>query len=289
VTDTSLDRSFDIWGPAAPDSPVILSVPHAGRHYPAAMAEPARLTPDRLRVLEDRHVDAVARAALGGRTALVQRTARAWIDLNRSEAERDPAVDAGAPIPHTPSARLRSGLGLIPRRAGAAGEVWRRRLSDAEVRERIETAHRPYHDALAALAAAALEQFGIAVVLDVHSMPPLPGAEPARIVLGDRFGRAAAARYTNRAEMAATSALRVRTAINVPYPGGYVLDRHGAPPRGIHAIQVEFDRALYLDAAMDAPGLGLASTATTLAAIANALEEEALRDGARQALPQAAQ
>lgn len=283
------EASFERWGGERPESPVILSVPHAGRDYPAAMLPLLRVPPDRLRVLEDRHVDAVAAAALGRRTALVQRLPRAWIDLNRGEDERDPAVDAGAaPVAAgVRSAKLRSGLGLVPRRAGAAGELWRRRLTEAEVRARIEHAHRPYHAGLAALLAAARARFGAAVLLDLHSMPPLAGAAPARAVLGDRFGRSAAARFAARAEGAATAALGPgAVALNAPYAGGYVLARHGDPAAGVHAVQLELDRTLYLDPAFDRPGAGLAAAARLVAEVAAALEDEVL---AGTALPLAAE
>jgi len=296
------DASFDRWGPNAPTHPVILSVPHAGREYPAAMLPLLRLPPARLVALEDRHADAVARAALGGGatpggcTALVQRLPRAWIDLNRGEDERDPAVDEGARAGTRASAggsdgaraaRLASGLGLVPRRAGAAGELWRRRLTDAEVGARLEDAHRPYHAALAELLAAARARFGAAVLLDLHSMPPLRnagGGAPARLVIGDRFGRAAGARFTARAE-AAAGAGGHPVALNVPYAGGHVLERHGDPANGVHALQLELDRSLYLDAGLDRPGPDLAATAALVRGVIDALADE-LRRGARSsALP----
>lgn len=291
-----MEASFERWGGPCPESPVVLSVPHAGRAYPPAIATLARMGPERLRVLEDRHVDAVAARAIGRCIALVQIVPRAWIDLNRSEEERDPAVDSGArpADPHT--ARLRSGLGLVPRRAGLAGEVWRARLSDAEVQDRIARAHRPYHAALGRLLADTRDRFGIAVLLDLHSMPTL-GKGQARVVIGDRFGQAAGARYAARAEAAALDGLRRMgmgigtgsVALNAPYAGGHVLDRHGRPAGRVHAIQLELDRTLYLDDALDRPGPGLAATARLVADLIAALEDEALADGNRSPLPLAAE
>jgi len=277
-----MDVSFDRFGAADPASPVVLSVPHAGRDYPAALAGALRVPAAALAGLEDRHIDAVARAALGAETMLVQRRARAWIDLNRSEDERDPRIDEGADAAAQPiqSAKLRSGLGLVPRRVAGAGELWRRRFTAAEVAARIADDHRPYHAALAALLAAARARFGIAVLLDLHSMPPILGGP--RLVIGDRFGRAAAARFVARME-AETSG--VATALNSPYAGGHILATHAAPARGIHAIQLEVDRALYLDRALDRPGPGLAPTAALLRRIVDALADEALAG----ALPVAAE
>ncbi len=274
-----MDASFDRIDGRAPDgtplSPVVLSVPHAGRDYPLALRAALRLPAPALVVLEDRYVDCVAEAARGDRTMLVQRAPRAWIDLNRSEGERDPKVDEGArpQAQPAPSAKLRSGLGLVPRRAGAAGDLWRRRFTEAEVVARIEQAHRPYHAALGAALAAARARFGVAVLLDLHSMPPI-GAH-AQLVIGDRFGRSAASRFVARLD-AAAAARGVPTALNTPYAGGHILERHAAPDAGIHAIQLEIDRALYLDHRLDHPGPGMARTIALLRHLIDAVEDEAL-------------
>lgn len=267
--------SFDLYGAVEPASPVILSVPHGGRDYPLALRAALRVPVEALRPLEDRHVDTLARGALGGETMMVQRRARAWIDLNRAENERDPQIDGGADrrALGLQSAKLRGGLGLIPRRIASAGEIWRRKLDGEEVMARIAGDHRPYHTALAAALAAARTRFGVAVLLDVHSMPSL--ASGAQIVLGDRFGRSAGGRFVHRIEAEAIAA-GLTTAINTPYAGGHILDRHGSPGQNVHAVQVEFDRALYLDDARDAPGPGLDALAAVLRRMIDALADEAL-------------
>lgn len=267
-------ESFDLCGSLeAPMSPVVLSVPHAGRDYPLALRSALRVPIEALTVLEDRHVDALAHAARRTETMLVQRPARAWIDLNRAESERDPKIDDGVSPMMQPaeSAKLRSGLGLVPRRAGRAGDLLHRRLSNAEVIARIRADHRPYHDALAGALAAARKRFGVAVLVDLHSMPP-PGE--AEIVFGDRFGRTAASRFIHRIEAEAEAA-SLAHALNTPYSGGHILERHADPAGGVHAIQIEWSRALYLDAAMDAPGPGLACASRTLRAMLDALADEA--------------
>lgn len=275
---TSPANSFDLHGAIAPDSPVILSVPHAGRDYPAALLAAIRVPVKALQVLEDRHVDQLVLAARDGETLLVQRPARAWIDLNRAEHERDPKLDDGANFTRLPtmSAKLRSGLGLVPRRIANAGEIWGVRLSDAAVRARINADHRPYHATLQTLLTAARARFGIAILLDVHSMPPLgPPGEAAQIVFGDRFGKSAAARFISRLEGEAESA-GIAHALNTPYAGGHILDRHAAPNANIHAVQIELDRALYLDDEHDAPGKGFAATAAMLRRMIAAITDEAL-------------
>ncbi len=271
-------HSFDVHGAMLPDSPVVLSVPHAGRDYPSALLAAIRVPVEALRILEDRHVDQLALAARGTETLLVQRPARAWIDLNRAEHERDPKLDDGADPTRSPtmSAKLRSGLGLVPRRIAAAGDIWAKRLSGDAVNARIMADHRPYHAALSTLLATARARFGVAVLLDIHSMPPLgaPG-EAAQIVLGDRFGKSAASRFIARLEGEA-EASGITHALNTPYAGGHILDRHARPQSGIHAIQIEFDRTLYLDAAHDAPSPGFAGTAAMLRRMIAAIGDEAL-------------
>lgn len=268
--------SFDILGGPRPASPIILAVPHAGRDYPLAMRANLRVPVDRLLLLEDRHADALALAARRDEWTIVARRARAWIDLNRGETERDPLLDRGARPGLAPasSAKVRSGLGLIPRRTSATGDIWTRRLEIEDVEARIRHDHRPYHGAIGEALEAAHARFGIAVLLDVHSMPPL-GRDGAQVVIGDRFGRSAAARLSARIEAVARGA-GLRVAANAPYPGGHTLDRHGDVGRGVHAIQLEIDRSLYLDAALDRAGPGFAATVRLLRDVVAALNDEAL-------------
>lgn len=268
--------SFDVHGGPLPPSPLILSVPHAGRDYPLAMRAMLRVPVDRLLPLEDRHVDLVAIAARTNEWTIVARRARAWIDLNRSEAERDPLIDdhANPGLAPASTAKVRSGLGLIPRRTGATGDIWKGRLDREDVERRILCDHRPYHLALSQALEAAHARFGIAILLDLHSMPPLARGG-AQIVIGDRFGRSAAARFAARMEASARG-FGLRVATNAPYPGGHTLDRHGCQQRNIHAIQLEIDRSLYLDAALDAPGKGFDATVAMVRGLIADLADEAL-------------
>ena len=268
---------FDVFGPENPVSPVILSVPHAGRDYPDAMVAAIRVPVEALLPLEDRYIDTVAMAARQTETMIVQRVARAWIDLNRADNDRDPKLDDGAGRGHfsTMTAKARSGLGLVPRRIAGAGEIWRERLTNQEVLARIDHDHRPYHTTLGRLLAAARARFGIAVLLDIHSMPPLAASgDAARIVFGDRFGKSASARFIARLEDEATAA-GLCHALNTPYSGGHILDRHARPRAGIHAIQIEFDRTLYLDDSLRSPGPGAAPIACLLQRMVAAVTDEA--------------
>lgn len=275
VSADTIEPSYRLHGPETPVSPLILSVPHAGRDYPAALAGLSRAPLSALTALEDRFVDTVALAARERETMIVAHAPRAWIDLNRAESERDPAVEqAGLALRLTArSAKVRSGLGLIPRRAGLIGNIWKRRLTPDEVEARIVADHRPYHERLAQLMEAAHRRFGIALLVDIHSMPPLSGPQPARIVIGDRFGRSAADRLTACLEAEAL-AHGLAVAINSPYPGGHILERHGHLSWGMHAVQLEIDRSLYLDDRLDRPGPNLPQISTLLRAMLDAALEE---------------
>lgn len=272
---TAPECAFDRHGDDPPTSPIVLSVPHAGRDYPLALRAALRVPLAAATVLEDRYIDAVALAAHRDETLFVQRRARAWIDLNRSEQERDPAIDEGAAWTALPlaSAKLRGGLGLVPRRVAGAGELWRRRLDAQDVAARIRDDHRPYHAALALALAAARVRFGTAVLLDIHSMPSL-GPDQPRLVIGDRFGRSAGTRFIAAIE-AVAARHGVMAALNTPYAGGHILDTHARPASGVHAIQIEFDRSLYLDPAGDRPGDTLAAVARLLRDMIDALADEA--------------
>ena len=268
------------FGPARPLSPIVYAVPHAGRDYPAALTALARVEPPVLARLEDRFADRLADGLVAaGATVFIARLPRAMIDLNRDERAFDPGMIAGLPrgVHAQDSAKVRGGIGLVPRRIAGSGDLWRAPLPYAELTRRIAAIHRPWHTALAQALAAAHARFGAALLVDLHSMPPLAGrhgeATPD-IVLGDRFGRSAAARITALAADV-TRAHGFAAAINTPYPGNYTLDRHGRPGRGIHALQIEVDRSLYLDARLDSVAeTGLAVLHRCLAAMDRQLRLE---------------
>ena len=282
-------------GPATILSPVILSVPHGGRHYPSAMAEQCRLSEDQLMVLEDRHSDVLAAAAAqAGHHVITAKTARAWIDLNRAEDEVDPAMirmEDRHRIPVRPSAKVRGGLGLIPRRIAHGGDLWREPLSHHDIQGRVAQVHRPYHAAISAALKDRSAKFGMAILLDLHTMPPLKaeiGHPAPHIVVGDLFRRSAHPRYTERL-MAEAQAAGFRVALNTPYAGGAILERHAKPHKGVHGLQLEVDRSLYLDATLRDVGAGAAAIAQLVRRIANALRDEAQDQALEQARPLAAE
>jgi N-formylglutamate amidohydrolase len=247
---------FDRLGPAFAATPLVIAVPHAGRFYPDALLDRSAVPRAVLEDLEDRHADLlIARAVAQGAVAIVARGARAWIDLNRAEEDLDPALrdppGSGPPL----SPRARSGLGLLPNRIGRR-DLWRTLPSAADAAERIHTVHRPYHAAIARALDDALAHHGHAVLIDCHSMPALPGLRPARVVIGDRHGRSAAYGLAARLT-AAARAEGLSAAINAPYAGAHSIEQHGRPAEGVHALQIEIDRTLYLMRDMRSVSAGL--------------------------------
>jgi len=262
---------------------VLLAVPHAGRDYPDALLANALVSRSRLEALEDRHADAlIANAVAGGTVALVACRPRSWLDLNRDEREIDPATVTPPPPAHRliQSAKLRGGLGLIPRRMPGAAELWRAPVAASEVEARIAGHHRPFHAAIAAELTEARARHGAAMLIDLHSMPPVAnealGAAP-QVVIGDRYGRSAPPRLIERVA-AIVREFGLTAAHNAPYAGGYTLDRHGRPERGIHAVQIEIERTRYLAPDRRTLNFGVARMAALVAAIVDGMVEALVID-----------
>jgi len=230
--------------------------------------------------LEDRHVDRIAIEVVRqtGAGLLIAHAPRAMIDLNRASDDVDwEMIRGGRPSGQTrplTNRRFRTGLGLVPRRLPQLGEIWTEQISGEQLAARIDGIHRPYHQALAQALETVRDRWGAALLIDLHSMPPLPakhdGDQPAEIVIGDRFGAssdamlvASAFAYLARQERGA--------AHNRPYAGGYVLDRHAAPARGIHAIQVELCRSLYLDKRLTEPTARMGAAVRLIAGLVHEL------------------
>lgn len=272
--DSSL-APYAILGDGA-DRAVTLSVPHAGRHYPPALLEQARVPLEALVKLEDRYADRlIAPVAALGFTTLVATYTRAWIDLNRDPGDIDLAMVKSLPrsgMPSSlPSEKMRGGLGLFPRRLAHYGDLWRGRFHWDDLTQRIARVHKPYHEAIAAMLRERHRRHGFALLLDVHSMPSLPGDAPAQLVVGDRHGATAPDWLIQRIEQEARlSGMTVKR--NQPYAGGYVIERHGKPRQRQFAIQVEIDRACYLDAAGDPRADACAALGAVLARMALAAE-----------------
>ena len=232
------------------DLPVLLSVPHAGRDYPAWLIELARGGRKSLEPLEDPLVDRLVWRALQHRVgAVIARAPRAAVDCNRAEDEIDPAIvhrPRFAGERSRPSARARGGLGIVPSRTALHGHLWRRPLSHRDFERRLDDAYRPFHRGIAEGLDSLVDRFGSALLLDCHSMPTPPLGGPA-IVFGDRYGRSAAPWVMAQACRIAQEE-GFEAAANEPFAGGHVVERHGQPHRGVHALQIEIDRSCYLGA-----------------------------------------
>lgn len=253
--------------------PVIFASPHSGRDYLPAFLESSALDPQTIRSSEDAFVDRLFdQAPALGAPLLAARVPRAFLDLNRASDELDPAVIEGLQrVPHNP--RISSGLGVIPRVVAGGRAIYRGKLSLAEAQARIGRYWHPYHAALAELIHDTREAFGSVILIDCHSMPheaiqahTRPGQICPDVVLGDRYGVAAGREVVERVE-AAFAAAGLRVARNVPFAGAYISQAYGRPSSGIHVVQVEIDRALYMDESRVEPLPGFAAFQSRLSGV----------------------
>ena len=249
--------------------PVLLSVPHSGRDYPDWLVDMAAAGRPALVALEDPIVDRLVwRAMQRGIGAVIARTPRAAVDCNRAEDEIDPSVIDGVRRGRV-TARARGGLGIVPARTQQHGYLWRRAIGAKQLGDRLDQAHRPYHKAIEEQLNLLLDRFGCALLLDCHSMPSPPQEVPP-LVFGDCRGRSADS-LISREAVAIAGRHGFEAALNDPFAGGHVIERHGDPARDIHALQIEVDRRCYLDDKRDAPGPGFDKTAALFDALAGEL------------------
>lgn len=242
--------------PRVQTSAVVFASPHSGRDYPADLKGASLLDPLRLRSSEDAYVDRLLMGAqAAGAALLAARLPRAYVDLNRAEDELDPALIEGL-RGHRSSPRVAAGLGVIPRVVSGGRVIYAGKLTRAEAEARLAHVWRPYHEALARLLASTRQRFGRVILIDVHSMPSdaLSGLGPARpeVVLGDRFGASAGSGVV-AAITGVLEAEGLRVVRNAPFAGAYIAERYGRPLQGVHVVQMEIDRALYLDEARVRP------------------------------------
>lgn len=262
--------AFTVLAPSTP-GPFVFASPHSGRHYPADMAAAVGLETASLRSAEDALVDRLIAPGLErGATLLLGGWGRAYVDLNRDPEDLDPALIEGLEG-RTASARTVAGYGVAPRLTGDGRPLYDRRLAIDEVGARIRLAHAPYHAALDGLMQAARARHGEAVLVDWHSMPSratrgVGGARGPDVVLGDRHGSSCAGDLTRRLRKA-FEALGWRVALNQPYAGGWTTQLWGRPAEGFHAVQIELNRALYLDEATFEPGPGWSRCAAGVARV----------------------
>ena len=273
------DPPFAVLAPARQTCPAVFDSPHSGRIYPESFLRISRLDALALRRSEDCFIDDLFGAAVGlGCPLLKANFPRAFLDLNREPYELDPAMftDRLPAFANTTSMRVAGGLGTIPRIVSEHEEIYKEPLDFAHVEARIERLYRPYHLALRTLIEATAARFGQALLVDCHSMPSTaapPGSagrgKRADVVLGDRYGSTASAVLTEALERA-LAAQGFHVMRNKPYAGGFITQSHGRPHAGVHAIQVEINRALYVDERTLAP---TGDFAAVKAAVAGGLRE----------------
>lgn len=247
--------------------PILLSVPHSGRDYPDWLLASSVGGRVALESLEDPVVDRLASRALAlGVGAVIAAAPRAAIDCNRAPDEVDPNVVAGAPPATSP--RARAGLGIVPGRTARHGHLWHRPISQADLVDRLAVAHTPYHAAIERGLDRLAIANGAAILLDCHSMPTRRGQ--AQIVIGDRHG-ASAAPYITATAARIARAQGWAVALNAPYAGGHIVDRHGQPEVDIHALQIEIDRSCYLAPDGRTPGVSFDRVARLLESLVTGL------------------
>ena len=244
--------AFETIRPRRQTSPFVFNSAHSGTHYPERFLKMTRLDKFSIRQSEDTFVDQIfEQAPYLGVPLLRARFPRAYLDVNREPYELDPQMFHD-PLPshyNTTSKRVAAGLGTLAKIVAENKCIYREKLSLSEAIMRIQGIYKPYHSTLQNLLSRTLDRFGVAVLIDCHSMPPLVDTKnsPApEIILGDRFGTTCSPALIDMAENLFTD-LGFRVARNKPYAGGFITHSYGTPKHGIHALQIEFSRHLYMN------------------------------------------
>ena len=245
--------AFEVIAPVEHRLPIVLNSPHSGCCYPNDFLAASRLDEKAIRRSEDSYVDElIADAAALGCALIKANFPRAWLDVNREPYELDPKMFAGS-LPtyaNVRSMRVAGGLGTIARIVSESEEIYDRPLNVQEALARIDAVYKPYHRALRQTVLETRAAFGIAVLIDCHSMPSTVRGMHRRlrpdIVLGDRYGTSCSTELTDFAASLLTG-LGYSVSRNKPYAGGFITEHYGQPARGLHAVQIEFNRHLYMD------------------------------------------
>ena len=275
---------FEVLEPADWRAPIIFNSPHSGSVYPYDFLNASRIDLPTLRRSEDSFMDELI-TDLSGRGFPTVRVnfPRSYVDVNREPYELDPRMFSGRlpSFANTRSMRVAGGLGTIPRVVGDGQEIYRERLSVDDALSRIEALYKPYHRALRRLINKAHQAFGTVVVVDCHSMPSIGVSrdEPRRpdMVIGDRYGTSCAALLSDRVEET-MSRLGYSVGRNKPYAGGFITEHYGNPASGLHTIQLELNRAIYMDERRRERGPRFAQVAADFASLADALAAVPLGD-----------
>ena len=286
-------RPFEVRAAAEQRVPYIFNSPHSGRYYPERFLEMTRLDANAIRRSEDCYVEELfGCAVMLGAPLLIANFPRAYLDVNREPWELDPRMFAD-PVPgfcNVRSARVAGGLGTVPKLVGEGLDIYARRLPLAEPDDPIETIYKPYHECLKRLLTRTHARFGSAVLVDCHSMPASirigdSGVRPD-FIIGDRFGASASGQLSEHA-ITLLSAMGYAVAHNKPYAGGFITEHYGRPARGLHALQIEVNRGLYMNERTYQKSAGFDALARDLQSFAADLM--ALPEDAIGAMPLAAE
>ncbi|WP_421999136.1 N-formylglutamate amidohydrolase [Reyranella sp.] len=278
-------EALDYRPPLRQTVPVVVASPHSGAVYPATFLAQAAVPLSALRRAEDAFVDELFAAAPSlGMPLLAARFPRSYVDVNREPYELDPGMFEGPlprPLNHR-TTRVAAGLGMIPRVAASGEAIYRGRVSSDEIERRLETCWRPYHGALSSLVLATQRQFGGVLLIDAHSMPSSASGSGHRdrdqrvdIVLGDNHGEACAPALVDAAARW-LSGQGLKVLRNQPYAGGFTTQRYGRPALGHHALQIEINRALYMDENRHRKLAGATALARLMAGLLEEMAAQAL-------------
>jgi N-formylglutamate amidohydrolase len=282
--DGELSLPFEIVEPEVWRAPIIFNSPHSGSVYPAAFLNASRIDLASLRRSEDSFMDElIGGLSDHGFPTVRVNFPRSYVDVNREPYELDPRMFSGRlpSFANTRSMRVAGGLGTIPRVVGDGQEIYRERISVDDALGRIESLYKPYHRALRRLINRAHQTFGTAVVVDCHSMPSVGVSrdEPRRpdVVIGDRYGTSCAPLLADMVE-GTMSRLGYSVGRNKPYAGGFITEHYGNPASVLHTIQLELNRAIYMDERRRARGARFTQVTSDFAVLAEALASVSLDD-----------
>jgi N-formylglutamate amidohydrolase len=275
--DGDMSPSFEIVEPTAWRAPIIFNSPHSGSVYPGDFLTASRIDLPTLRRSEDSFMDElIGHLSARGFPTIRVNFPRSYVDVNREPYELDPRMFSGRlpSFANTRSMRVAGGLGTIPRVVGDGQEIYRDRIAVDDALARIETLYKPYHRALRRLINKVHQMFGTVVVVDCHSMPSVGVSrdEPRRpdMVIGDRYGTSCAPLLPDRVEET-LSGLGYSVGRNKPYAGGFITEHYGNPASGLHAVQLELNRAVYMDERRRERGPRFGQVAADFAILADVL------------------
>ena len=274
-----LDPPFEVIEPTVPQGPVLFNSPHSGSTYPRAFLANSRLDMATLRRSEDTFVDDLfAGVVAQGYPLMRAHFPRCYVDVNREPYELDPRMFEGRlpSFANTRSMRVAGGLGTVARVVGDAQEIYDRRIPVDDALARIESLYKPYHRALRRLFTALHRDFDAAVLVDCHSMPSNAGIREERarpeFVIGDRYGTACVDVVADVTEQTLRG-LGYTVSRNKPYAGGFITEHYGNPAAGLHAIQLEVNRSLYMDERRYVRSSGFARVAADMQTLARRIGE----------------